>query len=164
MFEQAQITNSENWQTVLYRNLQMACSASLSVWIVLYFIFPEFNSNETFHEPAETRAAIINAFSFGYIVAAIALTFVRDSLIVERFPAWLNISVLGSALSIFFAFVTADAMYFSSLTGVWFNWHWSGVFLAFVLGTIVMSFYTMPFTLLICYSSNLWQRLKTLFS
>jgi hypothetical protein len=165
MFEQVQLTKSENWITALHRNLQIACSASLAVWVVLYFIFPEIGSNDSY-QASEIRNAILSALSLGYIAAAFALTFGRDSWIVERFPSWLNISVLGSALSIFFACVTADAMYFSSFKGkgVILIWDWCGVFISFFLGTILFSFYTIPFTLLIYYSSNLWRRLKTFFS
>jgi|GEM_PF-5348543 len=124
-------------------------------------IFPDIGGNDS-HPASEIRNAMINAYSLGYIAAAIALTFLRHSWIVERFPTWLNISVLGSALSHFIAFVTADAMYFSSLEGrgVLWQWHWSGVFMASILGTILFSLYIMPFTLMIYYSSSLWRRLK----
>lgn len=157
MFEQESIV--ERKTTFFTGNLNVAIAASLAVLLFIFLL--ELNSageNKLTVFNDQKQAMVINFILLGYPTAAFLLWLGRKTAIVQYFPSWLCISILGSILALCFGSFTAVELgmsyYIPRTPDLYFNIFFGGIFL---------SLYTMPFTALFYYSPAIIKAIKNRF-
>jgi hypothetical protein len=156
MFEQK--STVERKTTFFTGNLNVAIFASLTV--LLFIVLLELNSAgenklRVFNDPKQSM--VLNFLLLGYPTAAFLLWLGRKTAIVQYFPSWLGISILGSILALCFGNFTTVALgmsYGARIPDFYFN---------IFFGAIFLSLFTMPFTALFYYSPAIIKALKKRF-
>lgn len=161
MFEQFRQIERKESLAQLFRNLKIAFVAALAVLILLSLLeykvsdVAKFNEYCDCHQFSDWKEAItLNVLLLGYPIAAILLWRCRETFVVERFPIWLCISIIGSIISISLYNLTLEILdietRFSSLG--------RGIIAAYYSG--VLSFYVAPITAAFYYSPPIVKVLK----
>jgi hypothetical protein len=150
MFEQYSTTECKSALSQLHRNLRIAIVATLAYLILVYLLVyvAGENSLTVFNDWRPATVSYIP--SLGYPLAALVLWFCRKSTIVENYPSWLGVSILGSILSAFLAvFMVSWLGIIDPSIGVF------GKFIGILVLATILIFYTVPLTAFFYYLTTL---------
>ena len=156
MFEQESTVECKT--TFFTGNLNIAVVATIAV--LLFILLLEFDSSgenklTIFNDPKQ--ATVVNFLLLGYPAASLLLWLGRKTVVVERFPSWICISILGSILALCFANFMTDAL------GMTYDATIPDIFFRILFGAIILSLYTMLFTAVFYYSPAIGKVLKDSF-
>lgn len=164
MFEQFQQIERKESFAQLFRNLKIAFVAALAVWFSLmalqisvlddFFLLNSFYLEES-KDWYETLT--LNLLLLGYPISAIALWLCKDTFVVERFPIWLNISVVGS---IFSMSVQSLMIQILRTENGWIRYTSAGDALIAMFFATLLSFYVAPITAAFYYSPPIVEVIK----
>ena len=161
MFEQFQQIERKESFAQLFRNLKIAFVAALAVWFLITALELRILDTIRFEESQNRYEALtLNVLLLGYPISAIGLWLFKDSFIVERFPIWLGISVVGSIVSMSLHSFMLQILENENETG--FTRHNPGGFYAVfaMFFATLLSFYVAPITAAFYYSPPIVEVIK----
>lgn len=161
MFEQFRQIERKKSLAQLFRNLKIAFVAVLAVWFLLNALQLNVLDSVNFRDSNNWFETLtLNVLLLGYPIAAIALWRFRETFIVERFPIWLGISVVGSILAMSLHSFMIQILNDESETLM--TRHNPGGFYAFfaMYFATLLSFYVAPITAAFYYSPPIVKVLK----
>ena len=150
MFEQYSTIERKNAFSQLHSNMKIAVVPALAYLLLVNLLGYVVGGNSLTIFNDWRQVIISNIPSLGYPLAALVLWFCRKSAIVENYPSWLSVSILGSILSAFLAVFTSYQLgNIDSSIGV------SSGFVAIAMLATILIFYIVPLTALFYYLTTL---------